>query len=163
MPRRLVVTPLALLGIIALLVAAPTAAVGAGAGDPKVRVRSTETVVENEVATLSIEYRCATGSTATLRVTMWQGGTSADPVSLYDSAGASPADRPAIVCDGDRHLAYVTAILVGWDADATELPYEFFTITRNGGERVNVVATLTDLRTGVVDADPDRVRPIGRD
>jgi hypothetical protein len=159
--RHLVVSVIVLTVMVVFSV--PAAAVAAGGGDPKVRVRSTETIVENEVATLSVEYRCATGTSAALRVTMWQGGTAASPVSLYDSAGAPPANRPVIVCDGDRHLAYVTTILVGWDPDAVELPYEFFTITRNGGDRVTVTATVTDLRTGVVDVDPDRIRPVGRD
>lgn len=149
-------------GILVLLLAAEPA-LAAGGGAPKIRVRSTETIVENEVATLSVEYRCATGTTATLAVSMWQGGTAADPVSLYDMTLASASDRPTITCDGDRHTAYVTTILVGWDHDAVELPYEFFTIARNGGARVNVVATLTDDRTGVVDTDLDRVTPVGRD
>ena len=161
MRRRSVFTGVAA-GILALLVLAEPA-LAAGGGAPKVRVRGTVTIVENEVATLEIEYRCATGTTATLGATLWQGGTAAHPVSLYDLTLVSAADRPRITCDGDRHNAHVTVILVGWDADATQLPYEFFTIARNGGTRVNVTATLTDRRTGVVDTDLDRVTPVGRD
>jgi hypothetical protein len=161
MHARTVLASLVAIPLVLLVGAAP--ALAAGGGDPKIRVRSDVMIVENEVATLELEYRCATGTTATLAVSAWQGGTAADPVALYDTALTPPADMPELVCDGDRHPAHVTLILVGWDPDAVELPYEFFTIDRNGGTRVYVTATLTDDGTGRSDVDRDKVTPIGRD
>ena len=161
MHARTVLASLVAIPLTLLVGVAP--ALAAGGGDPKIRVRSDVVVVENEVATLEVQYRCATGTTATLEVSAWQGGTESDPASLYDTTLTPPVDMPDLVCDGDRHLARVTLILVGWDPDAVELPYEFFTIDRNGGTRVYVTATLTDDRTGRSDVDRDKVTPIGRD
>jgi hypothetical protein len=161
MHARNIAAPLLAIPLALLVGAGP--ALAAGGGDPKIRVRSDVTIVENEVATLEVEYRCATGTTATLDVSAWQGGTASDPVALYDTELTPPANVPTLVCDGDRHPAHVTLILVGWDPDAVELPYEFFTIDRNGGTRVYVTATLTDDRTGHTDVDHDKVTAVGRD
>jgi hypothetical protein len=161
MRARTLLAPLLAVPLALLVGAGP--ALAAGGGDPKIRVRSDVTITENEVATLEVEYRCATGTTATLEVSAWQGGTEGDPVSLYDTALTPPADMPDLVCDGDRHLAHVTLILVGWDPEVVELPYEFFTIDRNGGTRVYVTATLTDDLTGRSDVDRDKLTPVGRD
>ena len=138
-------------------------AVAAGGGEPKIRVRSGETVQENEVATLDLEYRCATGHTASLFVSVWQGGTVEHPVSLFDTT--FPGLRPLVLtCDGDRHTVHVAMILVGWNDDyVSEPPHNLFlTDTAQGGGRANVTARLTDVTTGSTDVDLDRVDVVSR-
>jgi len=135
-------------------------ALAAGGGAPKVRVTADQITQENAVATLDVRYRCATGTTATLFVSLWQGGTAENPVSLFDTSGSSTV-RP-LVCDGDKHLAYVTVIAVGATDDDEDGDYAFLTDTEFGGGRANVTATLTDTATGVSDTDVDRVDVVSR-
>ena len=132
----------------------------AGGGNPQIRVTSDETVVENEVATLWVEYRCASGHSASLAVSLWQGGTADDPVSSYDTALTPLTNQPVLLCDGDRHAAYVTLIVTGWTTDIENVP--FLVTAANGGSRVHVTATLTDTTTGRIDLDRDRMIAVGR-
>jgi hypothetical protein len=161
MQIRILVAASAVAILAVSLAAGP--AVAAGGGDPKIRVRSTETIQENEVATLDLEYRCATGHTASLSVSLWQGGTAEHPVSLFDTSfpGLRP---PVLICDGDRHLVHVATILVGWNDDYVSEPPNnlFLTDTAQGGGRANVTAILTDVTTGATDVDLDRVNVVSR-
>lgn len=143
-----------------LALGASVPATAAGGGGPKVRVISDETIVENEIATLSVRYRCAAGHSASLFVSLWQGGTAADPVSSYNTTLTPASDQPVLICDGDRHIAPVTLIFEGWNTDLVNVP--FLVIAANGGSRVKVTATLTDTTTGRVDVDHDRMIAVGR-
>jgi hypothetical protein len=150
-----------LVALAAVSAAAPASA--AGGGDPKIRVRSTETVQENEVTVLDVEYRCATGHSASLSASLRQGGTAAHPRSLFDTSFAALPPLP-LTCDGDRHTAHVALILVGWNDDYTSEPpgNQFLVDTSQGGGRATATATLTDLTTGHVDVDVDRLDVVSR-
>ena len=157
--KRLSLSIVAAISVV-LLIAGSTPAGAAGDGNPKIHVTSDETVVENEVATLWVEYRCASGHSASLAVSLWQGGAANDPVSSYDTALTPLTDQPVLLCDGERHAAYVTLIYTGWTTDIENVP--FLVTAVNGGSRVHVAATLTDTTTGRIDLDRDRMIALGR-
>lgn len=149
-------------GVLLACAALPAPAFAAGGGAPKVRVVSDQAIQENEVATLDVRYRCATGTTATLFVSLRQGGTAQNPVSLFDTSSTRFATVPPLTCDGDKHVVHLALIAVGSTDDDEDGDYAFLTDTANGGGRAFVRATLTDASTGVPDSDVDRVDVTGR-
>ena len=139
----------AALAAIALLVVTAPPAVAAGGGDPKLRIRGQISELENEFTTLFIEYRCATGHTATI------GGWIQQRDLVY---AALPPRAPGFLCDGDRHVRYEGFRLLGYNDDDE---FEFFDPSP-GAPRAIVHLELTDGVTGAVDVDDDRVTLVPR-
>jgi hypothetical protein len=135
-------------------------AAGSDPHRPQVRQVADATVFEGEYTTLTVDYRCADGHTASLYASVWQGGTESDPRTFYDTSATTV---PAPVCDGDRHTVNLGLLLVGFDPEGDAADYDYLENTIDGYGLGHVVVALTDETTGVTDVDRDRVEVRSRE
>jgi hypothetical protein len=157
---RLIAAVAAVLSVSTVTLVPALPAAGSGPGHPQVRQVADATVFEGEYTTLTVDYRCTAGHTASLYASVWQGGTEADPRTFYDTSATTV---PALVCDGDRHTVHLGLLLVGFDPEGDAADYEYLENTIDGYGRGYVVVALTDETTGLTDLDKDKVEVRSRE
>jgi hypothetical protein len=143
----------ALLACVFVAFGAALPASASGGGAPKVRVVGSAVTHENSFASVDVRYRCATGTTATMYVSVRQ-GSAADPSAFFDTASYYSATP--LVCDGDKHVSWFGMVALGGSETDPGL-YGYLQDTSVSGLRGVVTAVITDTTTGRTDTDVDRV------